>query len=460
MIFQPQIQTAGLKNVSDIILKGVQTRATKGSINLSWNYNKVGDLDIVPTLKPTGVLTNTASPTNTYRFSTGKVINKLDYMVNYNRLSIDFGSTVRTVPLTSNTLGINQLVNIDPPTTTNKLMRLVIQNGATANATVRVYINNSSTINKQIDITLPVANARYIIDDVDWQTAGTYGVINASVLVDGINKGTTTAVVTSNGTLPVNGKYLSVTAVGVGGAELIETDFYNNEFQKYGSQITGKGCCFTDALVKIEKELQDLICKDAVTSSYTKKKTGTFTVKLQKMGTVLYALLQGSDVFESTINARIRTEKVTAYASGANIVVQSTGNISDVAIECSALIKTVDNMTSANLVGANTNYYYSVNTTSNEIILPSTVPVGTEVEIGYYDTRIGQRTDLMQLSSDLPMVIYYTVTDVSGRYATQYELSTTSVKVTDSLGDDSDTVELEFTLSAEENLNYRTQIKL
>lgn len=460
MQFQDATQTAGLKNTSDVIGYAVQTRRTKGSINLSWNYNKVGDLDISSTLKPTGVLTNTASPTSNFRSSTGNVISNLDYMVNYNRLSIDFGSIVRTVPLTSNTLGISQLINIDPATTTNKLIRLVVQSGATANASVRVYINNSSTISKQIDLILPLANTRYLIDDIDWQTNGTYGAVNTPTLVDGILKGTIAAVTTSNGTFVAGSKYLSVTAVGIGGAELIQSDFYNNEWQKYGAKLPIKFCCFTDPLAKIEKELQELICRDRPTSSYTKKKTGTFTIKVQKMGSVSYALLQGSDVYEAGVNARIRTEKLLATLSGANIVVQSTGNISDVSVNCQALIKTIDNMTSSGISSANTSYYYSVNTTNNEVTLPASVPIGTEVEIAYIDSRIGQRTDLMQLATDLPFVFYYTITDISGKYAIQYELSTTSCKLSDSLGDDSDVQELEFTLTADENQNFRTVIKL
>lgn len=459
MIFQEAIQTAGNKSYSDIIGYAIQTRATKGSINLSWSYNRVGDLDVATTLKPAGIVALPANPANTYRSGTGLVQNNLAYMTSYNRLSMDFGSIVRTVPLTVATQGLSQLISINPATTTNKLMRVVARTSATA-GTVRIYVTNSTGIYKQIDITLPVANTEYLIDDIDWMTNATYGVVNVPVLVDGINKATAQAVVTTVGTLPAGGTYNAITVVGTGGAEIIETDFYNNEWQKYGAKIPVKFCCFVDALPKIEKELQDLICRDKITSSYTKSKKGTFSIKAQKWSSMTYALLQGSDVFEQAVSIRTRTEKIKAILNGANVVVPISGQISDVSINCQALIQTVNNLTSAQLALPVTQMNWSLNTTTNQITLPSSVAVGTEIELAYVETKIGVRSDLMQVSTDLPFVFYYTVKSADGKYLKQYELVTTSCTVTDSLGDDSDTIELEFTLSAEENQNFVTQVKI
>jgi hypothetical protein len=459
MILQNAIQTAGNKNVSDIIGYAVQTRDTKGSINLSWNYNATGDLNILASLKPASQVAVTATPTNNYRSNVGQVVNNLDYINNYNRLKVTFGGIVRTVPLTVATEGLGQLIAIDPATTTNKLLRIVARSGATANATLVVNINNATGISKQINITLPIANTEYVIDDISWLTDGTYGVVNVPVTIDGVSKGTTTAVVTTVGTLPVNGTYKSVTVTGTLGAELINTSFYNNEFQKYGAKLPVKFCCFTDALPKITKELQDILCRDKKTGSYTKSKSGEFSIKVQKYGAVTIALLQGSDVFEASRPVRLKTDKIKTTLSGANIVIPNSGVISDIAIDCQALVRTVDNLTSANISQSSTEYHYSLNTLTNELVFASTIPVGTTVEVGYIETKVGQTTDLMQLSTDLPMVWYYTINSLDGKYVRQYELSTTGVSVDNSIADDSDTIDLTFTLSAEENTNFETIFK-
>lgn len=460
MQIQNALQTAGNKNISDIIGYGIMTENAKNSINLSWNYNSVNDLNVATTLRPasiTGAVSTT--PTNNFRSNSGSVINNLDYMNSYNRLKVTFPGIVRTVPFTVATEGLSQLIGIDPASTTNKLFRIVARSGATANATLKIFISNSSTVYKEINVTLPIANTEYVIDDIDWQTDTTYGAVTTPVVIDGISKATTTAVVTSTGTLPANGTYQAIFGTGTLGAEIINTSFYNNEFQKYGAKIPVKFCCYTEPLVKVTKELQDILCRDNVIGSYTKKKSGEFTINIQKYGTSTVALLQGSDVFETVRPVRTRADKIKTILSGANIVVPLAGNISDVSIDCTPLIRTTDNLTSANIASSATEYNYSVNTTTGSIVFSSTIPAGTVVEIGYMENKVGQSTDLMQLKSDIPMVYYWTVDVLGNKNIKQFEISATGTSVESSLGDDSDTLALTITLSTEENLNFESSFK-
>jgi hypothetical protein len=459
MNFQNSIQTAGNANISDIIGYGIQTRETKGSINLSWGYNFTGDLNIINSLKPAGIIAVTAAPTSNYRSNIGSVVNNLEYMNNYNSLKVTFSGIIRTVPLTVATEGIGQLISIDPATTTNKLMRIVARSGNTPLATLVININNATGISKQINITLPAVNTEYIVENINWMVDGTYGVVNVPITLDGVDKGTTTAVVSTLGALPVGGTYKSITVSGTLGSEIINTSFYNNEFQKYGAKIPAKFCCYVEPLAKITKEIQDIVCRDIKTGSYTKSKSGEFTIKVQKYGAVTIAMLQGSDVFETSRPARTKTAKLTTTLSNNNIVIPNTGLISDISINCQALIKTVDNLTSNNLAQANTEYHYSINTTTSEIVFSRTIPIGTIVEVGYIETKVGQSVDLMQLTNDLPMVWYYTINSLDGNYIRQIELSTTAVAVDNSIGDDSDTIDLTFTLTAEENRNIETIFK-
>ena len=460
MKFQPAIQTAGSNSVSDIFGQSVYTNIAEKAISLDFNYNKVGDNFVTGAVIPASFTALATNPTNNYRSNSGTVVIKNEYLTSYNRLSQTFSGIIRTVPFTSITNGMVSLLAIDPATTTNKLLRLVLRSGATANATIKIYIMNATGIFTEINTILPVANTEYVIDDINWQNNGTYGVLNTPITIDGQSKATTTAVVTSTGTFPANGSYNSFAVTGTLSGEIINATFYNNEAQKYGGKLNIKFCCKSAALTEFTKEIIDIKCGEDIVNSYTKKKDGKFTVTVQKLSTQAKALLEGSDNFEVTALVRTKSDTLQSKLSGSNLVVApSSTSIFDVAYDCQAMSRTVDNLTSQNLVDQGTEYYYSFNTTTNEIVLPLTFGVGVDIEVGYFESKILQGYDPMQIMTDLPFLWTYNVDSVDGKYVNFYSLSTISSLVKPKLADESDSYDLEFKVSASENLNLIGQYK-
>jgi len=455
-MFLPSTQSAGVNNISDIIKESINARYATDSININWSYNFVGDRQIPAALIPATLVAMTANPANAVYSNANLPKPNFNTYSNYNNLSQTFSGTVRGIGLTSATNYIGDLISINPSENKNQLLRVVARSGSTANSTLKIYITNAIGIFKEINITLPVINTEYVIDDISWLVNGTYGVVNVPVTVDQVSKGTATAVVTSTGTLPANGSYQGLLVVGTLGAIPLSTQFYSNELQKYGNKIVEKYCCYTEALAKFSKELQDILCKTNVVSSYTKSKSGEVTFTAQKWSLLNEARISGSDVFEETVKVR-KTIANTTFLNGANVVVATTStDLVDVAIDCSPLQRASDNLNSAQLL----DNQYSLNTTNTQITLPLSVTVGTSIEIGYYQSIIAMSYDPMQLTGDYAGIITWEEKSTDNQYGTRYALSYTSASSEKSLADDSNTMAITLKLDATAKRNKVSSYKL
>jgi hypothetical protein len=456
MQFYPAFQSAGVNNISDVIKESINTRYANDTININWSYNSVGDRQVPAGLIPATLVAMTSNPANTlYSNATLPKTNETTYS-SYNNLSQTFSGSVKGIGLTSATNYIGNLISIDPTKNKNQLLRIVARSGATASSTLRIYITNSTTIYKQIDITLPLANTEYVIDDISWLNNATYGVVNVPVTVDGVSKGTTTAVVTNTGVLPANGTYNAILVVGTLGAIPLSTQFYSNELQKYGMKVVEKFCCYTEILAKFSKELQDILCKTNVVSSYTKSKSAEVTLTAQKWSLLNEARLSGSDVFEETIKIR-KTLTNPVFLNGANNVVSTSSNdLIDVSINCTPLQRTIDNLNSSQLL----DNQYSYNTTNNQIVVPLSVTVGTTIEIGYNQSVIAISYDPMQMTGDFAGVIKWEEKSTDLTYGIQYALVYTSASSEKSLNDDGNTMSITFKVDASEKVNKVSQYKL
>lgn len=456
MQFYPSIQNAGVNNITDIIKESINTRYAKDSVNVNWSYNFVGDRQVQASLIPATLVAMTANPSTTlYSNATLSKPNADIYNV-YNNLSQTFSGVVKVAELTSNTNYIGELISINPASNKNQLLRVVAKSGANANSTLRIYITNSSTVYKQIDITLPVANTEYVIDDIAWLTNATFGVVNLPVTIDGVSKATATAIVTNTGTLPPNGTYNAILLSGTQGAIPLSTQFYSNELQKYGMKIVEKYCCYTEVVAKFTKELQDILCKTNVVSSYTKSKSAEVTFTAQKWSLLNEARISGSDVFEDTIKIRKTATNQVILSGTNNVVATSSINLIDVSINCSPLQRTTDNLTSDKLL----DNQYSLNTTSNQITLPLSITVSTQIEIGYNQSVIGLSYDPMDMAGDYPGIITWSETSIDKVYATQYALAYTSASSEKANAEDSNTMSVTLKVDASEKVNKVSQYKL
>jgi hypothetical protein len=461
MIIQKSTQTAGINNTSDINISVVTNRTAKDSTLINWSYNKVGDRTIPATLIPATLVPLTTNPSTEYLTNTDQVINSVEYFSNYDRKKQSFPGIVRTIGLASLTGYIGDQISIDPVKTNQKLLSIVAKSGATVNSTLRIYITNSSTVYKQIDITLPAINSEYLIDDINWLVDGTYGAVNSPTLIDGINKGTTTAVVTTVGTLPANGIYQGVLIVGTLGAKPLTSYFYNNEETKYGGLNGETACCYSEVLAKFTKELTDILCKNVVETSNVDSKGGEVSLTVQKSSAKGRARFNGVEISEATIRVRNpKVNKTKVLLNGANVVVNTTStDISDLSYNCVRFTRTTDNLTSAQLSASGTEYYFSVNTVTNQITLPLSVSVGGDVNIAYWITTIGQVQDPMQFVNDLPGIIYWTTDSTDGLYYEYYALSFTSITADPSSNKEGDTITLTFKVSGKESLSLIATVK-
>ena len=319
----------------------------------------------------------------------------------YNPLS--YSSRVTTKPFQLNLVnqGGAKLVNFDYKDNTAWLMKFKTT-GAGNVAKLRLYTDTANAQYYEVTFTMPIANTEYTFAFNPF-VAGNYGVVGTAITIGSRIVNTAQAVVSVTGATGTLVKSINLFASAVTASTAIIPIYgeaNNNATQHLGYKLVIPTCCPAELTKALEREYNELKCKEDISGKTIKSQKLTFTLKLKKSVELLNALGMSNDIYEQQIITYGEKQIIPVTVTATNVTATLTSGITgsnlamvkvDTGSRCFALQRDYVNNTTATL--DNNFYYVDTSTATPTLILPQSMANILEVEAYAYTSVLARVVD-------------------------------------------------------------------